>query len=95
MDNLGPANFTVIERLSSLRSKLYCHNPVETTESGLTERCPLFRVSFKRGFTIHNIIYGLSHNLIMTMHSSPFSSVCWLSAFRTVVRSFPKVQHLG
>ena len=36
LDTLGPANFgtnfTVIQRLSSLRGKLYCHGPVGTTE---------------------------------------------------------------
>ena len=53
MDTLGPANFTVIERLSSLRD---CHGPVGTIElilyrevsfSVSLREVPLFRIGGK------------------------------------------------
>ena len=42
MDILGPANFTVIERLSSLEVKLYCHDPAGATELVLYREVPLY-----------------------------------------------------
>ena len=49
-------NFTVIERLSSLRGN--GHGPVGTTELVLIEKCPLFGVSFKRGSTVVTVHAG-------------------------------------
>ena len=54
-DTLGPANLTVIERLSSLEVKLYCHGPVGTTELVLY-RYPLFGVSFKVPYICLNTV---------------------------------------
>ena len=54
MDTLGPANFTVIERLSSL--KMYCQSFMGPQNLSFIERCPLFGVSFKRDYTVIIII---------------------------------------
>ena len=52
-DTLGPANFTVIERLSSLRGKIVLPWSCREHRACPIERCSLFGVSFKRRSTVH------------------------------------------
>ena len=63
MDTLGPANFTVMERFSSLRSKIvlsrYCrdHRSCPLYRGALYSECPLREVPLYNTVHIYLFIY--------------------------------------
>ena len=81
MDTLGPANFTVIERL-------YCHGPIGPQSLSFLERCSLFGMSLKKftvggSFSIELLICNLNQYFFFVYicrepSADQGSPLCWV-----------------